>query len=85
MNQKGVKVSPSSWMSFHKAGALWSHVLATRALVLSSLCLDKGWLVTEEDLFATTRCGVEVSGDKSASGDEPAPQSKAAALRVAGA
>ena len=45
--------------------------------------MDKGWLVTEEDLFATTRCGVEVSGDKPASGDGPAPQSKAAALRGA--
>ena len=31
----------------------------------------------------TTQCGVEGSGDKPASGEGPAPQSKAAALRWA--
>jgi len=42
-------------------------------MVLATLCLEKGWLLTEEDLFAPTRCGVEASLEKDASGDKPAP------------
>jgi hypothetical protein len=85
MNLKGVKVSPSAWMSFQKAGASWNSSLATRALVLSSLCLEKGWIVTEEDLFSTTRMGADAYGDKpdNQSGDKPATTSKAAAHRCA--
>jgi hypothetical protein len=77
MNLKGTKVAPSTWMSFQKAGAEWSPVLATRALVLSSLCLDMGWVLTDEDLFSSTRCGANDCGDK------PAPKSKAEAHRHA--
>ena len=43
----------------------------------------EGWLLIEEDLFAPTRCGVEASFEKDASGDKPAPTSKAEALRSA--
>ena len=57
--------------------------MATRAMVLATLCLEKGWLLTEEDLFAPTRCGVEASLEKDASGDKPAPKSKAEAMRAA--
>ena len=42
-------------------------------MVLATLCLEKGWLLIEEDLFAPTRCGVEASLEKDASGDKPAP------------
>ena len=83
LNLKGGKVSPSSWMSFQKVGAEWSPSLATRAMVLATLCLEKGWLLTEEDLFAPTGCGVEASLEKDASGDKPAPKSKAEAMRAA--
>ena len=83
LNLKGGKVSPSAWMSFQKVGAEWSPSLATRAMVLATLCLEKGWLLTEEDLFAPTRCGVEASLEKDASGDKPAPKSKAEAMRAA--
>ena len=83
MNMKGGKVSPSSWMSFQKVGAEWSASFATRAMVLATLCLEKGLLVAEEDLFAPTRCGVEASLEKDASGDKPAPKSKAEAVRSA--
>ena len=73
---KCVKVKPAQWLSVLKAGYIWEPVLASRALILSSLCLRKGWIVTEEDLFAPTRCGLPKD-----SGVQPA--SKAAALRSA--
>ena len=82
MNLKGVKVSPSKWMSFQQAGEMWSPVLATRALVLASLCIDKGWLVTEEDLFATTRCGAQSCGDKPDSSKSAAVQGAKAKLEA---
>ena len=83
LHLKGGRVSPSAWMSFQKVGAEWSSSIATRAMVLATLCLEKGWVLTEEDLFAPTRCGVETSCEKDASGDKLAPKSKAEALRVA--
>ena len=66
-------MGPAAWMSFQKVGAEWSASLASRAMVLATLCLEKGWLLIEEDLFAPTRCGVEASLEKDASGDKPAP------------
>ena len=50
---------------------------------LATICLEKGWLLTEEDFFAPTRCGVGASLEEDASGDEPAPKSKAEAMRAA--
>ena len=76
---KSVKVKASQWVSVLKAGYMWDPVLASRALILSSLCIRKGWIPTEEDLFAPTGCG-----KTNASGVQPAePQSKAEALRSA--
>lgn len=77
LNLRGTKVSPAQWMSLFKAGSAWDKSLSARALVLASLCLKKGWIVTEEDLFAPTRLGATASGDK------PAPKSKAAGVRDA--
>ena len=74
---KGVKVAPSKWMSLYTAGIAWDDTLTSRALVLASLCLSKGWILTEEDLFASTRLGATSCGDK------PAPKSKAAGVRDA--
>ena len=75
---KLVKVQPSKWMSTQQAGAIWDPLLATRALVMASACMDKGYIVTAEDLFTPTKCGLPY-GDK----PDPAPKSKAAALRSA--
>lgn len=77
MNLKGVKVKPSQWMSFQYAGQLWEPHLATRAMVLAMVCLNKGWLTTEEDLYASTRCGTTAYGDK------PDPNSKKEAVKGA--
>ena len=77
MNLRGIKVSPSSWMSIQKAGHAWDDTLSSRALVLASLCIKKGWILTSEDLFAGTRMGANSCVDK------PAPKSKAAAVRDA--
>ena len=77
MQLKGTKVAPSQWMSFQKAWDMWDPVLSTRGLVLATLCQDKGWITTDEDLFATTRCGLDLSGEK------PDPKSKAAAVKGA--
>ena len=74
---RGVKVSPGTWMSLWKAGDAWDPSLTARLLVLGSLCMKKGWILTEEDLFAGTRMGASSCGDK------PAPKSKAAAVRDA--
>ena len=77
MNLRGIKVSPASWMSIQKAGHAWDDTLSSRAFVLASLCIKKGWIVTSEDLFAGTRMGANSCVDK------PAPKSKAAAVRDA--
>ena len=77
MNVKGIKVVPSKWMSFQAAWETWLPALGSRALLMSDLCIDKGWILTEEDLFSPTRCGVDKSGEK------PAIKSKAEALRKA--
>ena len=74
---RGTKVSPAVWMSVYKAGHAWDDSLTSRALVLASLCMKKGWILTKEDLFAGTRLGASSCGDK------PAPKSKAAAVRDA--
>ena len=73
---KGVKVQPAKWMSLQQAGEIWDTLLSTRALVMGNACLNKGWVVTAEDLFAPTSCGAMC-------GDKPAPTSKAAAFRSA--
>ena len=77
MQVKGIKVSPSTWMSFQGAWHAWLPAVGSRALVMSSLCFDKGWILTEEDLFSPTRCGAETSGEK------PAIKSKAEGVRRA--
>jgi hypothetical protein len=77
LNLRGTKVTPAQWMSVQIAGHAWDESLSARGLVLASLCLKKGWILTEEDLFAPTRLGATSSGDK------PAPKSKAAAVRDA--
>ena len=77
MNLRGTKVSPAQWMSVFKAGVAWDESLSARALVLASLCMKKGWILTSEDLFAPTGLGATRSGDK------PAPKSKAAGVRDA--
>ena len=69
------KVRPAQWMSFTRVELIWDPLLATKALVLSALCLEKGLILTEEDLFAPTRCGVNLSGDK------PEVKSKADAVK----
>ena len=74
---RGIKVAPAQWMSVYKAGHAWDESLADRALVLSSLCMKKGWILTEEDLFSCTRLGATSCGDK------PDPKSKAAGVRDA--
>jgi len=75
LSNKGLKVSPSKWMSFQAAWESWLPAIGSRSLVMADLCIDKGWLLTEEDLFSPTRCGVNTSGEK------PAAKSKADALR----
>ena len=77
MQVKGIKVSPSLWMSFQGAWHAWLPAVGSKALVMSSLCFDKGWILTEEDLFSPTRCGAETSGEK------PAIKSKAEGVRRA--
>ena len=79
LNLKGVKVAPSKWMSLLKATSKWEPTLSSRALVLASLCMSKGWILTEEDLFAGTRLGATSFGEK------PGATSKASALRDASA
>ena len=74
---RGIKVAPAQWMSVYKAGHAWDESLAARALVLSSLCMKKGWILTEEDLFSCTRLGATSCGDK------PDPKSKASGVRDA--
>ena len=77
LSLRGTKVSPAQWMSIFKAGDAWDETLSARALVLASLCIRKGWILTDEDLFAPTRLGATSCGDK------PAPKSKAAGVRDA--
>ena len=74
---RGIKVAPAQWMSVYAAGHAWDESLAARALVLSSLCMKKGWILTEEDLFSCTRLGATSGGAK------PDPKSKAAGVRDA--
>jgi hypothetical protein len=74
---RGTKVAPAQWMSIFVAGHAWDKSLSARALVLASLCMKKGWILTEEDLFSPTRLGALSDGDK------PAPKSKAAGVRDA--
>jgi hypothetical protein len=74
---RGTKVSPGQWMSLYTAGFAWDETISARALVLASLCMKKGWVLTEEDLFAPTRLGATSLGEK------PAPKSKAAGVRDA--
>ena len=73
----GIKVAPSKWMSFCDAGLEWSKKLASRSLTLSALCMQKGWVSTSEDLFASTRL---LNVDD---GVQPAPKSKAEAVKSA--
>ena len=77
MQIKNIKVSPSTWMSFQGAWHEWLPAVGSRGLVMSDLCIDKGWILTEEDLFSPTRCGVDTSGEK------PAIKSKAEGVRRA--
>ena len=76
---KGVKVAPSKWMTLHKAGSKWDSTISSRALVLACLCMSKGWILTEEDLFSGTRLGASSCGEK------PEPKSKASGVRDANA
>jgi len=77
LSVKGVKVSPSKWFSFQVAWQKWLPAIGGRSLVMADLCIDKGWLLTEEDLFSPTRCGASTCGEK------PAVKSKADACRKA--
>lgn len=77
MNLRGTKVAPAQWMSVYIAGHAWDETLSARALVLASLCMKKGWILTDEDLFSPTRLGATSVGDK------PAPKSKADGVRDA--
>ena len=77
LSVKGVKVSPSKWFSFQVAWESWMPAIGGRSLIMADLCIDKGWLLTEEDLFSPTRCGASSGGDK------PDPKSKADAIRKA--
>ena len=79
LHLKGVKVAPSKWMTLHKAGDKWDSTLSSRALVLACLCMSKGWILTEEDLFSGTRLGASSCGDK------PDPKSKASGVKDANA
>ena len=44
---------------------------------MSDICIDNGWILTEEDLVSPTQCGVDKSGEK------PAIKSKADGVRRA--
>ena len=70
MELKGVKAKPSQWMSLQRAFDNWDAGFHTRGLALGALCINKGWIVTEEDLFAPARassyCGVKPGEKKSA-------------------
>ena len=77
LSVKGVKVSPNKWFSSQAAWKSWLPAIGGRSLVMADLCIDKGWILTEEDLFSPTRCGVSTSGEK------PAVKSKADAIRKA--
>jgi hypothetical protein len=77
MQLKGVKVAPAKWMTIFEAGNAWDPTLSARALVLGSLCMSKGWVLTTEDLFSPTRLGATSCGDK------PDASSKAAGLKDA--
>ena len=73
----GEKVTPSKWMSFCDVGLEWAKKLASRAVIMSALCMQKGWITTCEDLFASTRLLKVDDGVK------PDPKSKAEAVRAA--
>ena len=73
----GVKVAPSKWMSFLDAGEAWSKKLGSRALILAALCMEKGWVLSAEDLFGGTRLF------KVADGVTALPKSKAEAVKSA--
>ena len=77
------KVAPSKWMSLHQVGDKLDQTLSSRGLVVGSLVMSKGWIVTEEDLFARTRLGASSCGEKL---DVALPiASKAAGLKDAAA
>jgi hypothetical protein len=61
LNLRGTKVAPAQWMSVYIAGHAWDETPSARALVLASLCMKKGWILTDEDLFSPTHLGVPVA------------------------
>ena len=75
---KSVKVKPATWMSWQQAHAKWDPLHNTRAMAITSVCLNKGLIPTSEDLFAGSR-GMSLKD----CGAQPAPKSKAAAVRNA--
>lgn len=63
MGLRGLKVSPSKWLSFQKAFKPLNKNLSSRSLTLAALCMAENWIQTEEDLFGGSRCGI-IAGDK---------------------
>ena len=76
---RGPKVKPSVWLSFNKAHDEWDSHVSTRAMLLAQLSLNKGWILTAEDLFSGARTVTPLSQEEAAA----APASKAAAVRSA--
>ena len=63
MGLRGLKVSPSKWLSFQKAFKPLNENLSSRSLTLAALCIAENWIQTDEDLFGGSRCGI-IAGDK---------------------
>jgi hypothetical protein len=75
---KGGKVAPSKWLSVTDATESWRTLFAKRSLGFAQVCISRGIIKTEEDLFAKTRVA------SSSIGAKPAEfKSRAAALRAA--
>ena len=74
---KSIKVKPSIWMSWQQAYSKWDPFLGTRAMVLSSCCINKGLIPTHEELFSIA------SGIGCPAPDMPKAKSKAQEVRNA--
>ena len=75
---KGHKVKPAQWVSWNKAHDEWDAELSTRGMLLGQLSMNKGWILSSEDLFSGARNIAALSQD-----DAPKPACKAAAVRSA--
>ena len=71
-------MKPAQWISWNKAHDEWDAELSTRGMLLGQLSINKGWILSSEDLFSGARNIAALS-----QADAPTPTCKAAAVRTA--